>query len=77
MCHRAVEVDEDEVDVTEMMLKRARIKPADKTGVIVVKEGVEEVSLIQKWNFSRVASKTTTQETTDCQPATIVVRPVI
>jgi len=34
MCHRGVEVD-----VTEIMLKRARIKPGNRTGVVVVKEG--------------------------------------
>jgi len=39
MCHRGVEVDEDEVDVTEMMLKRSRIKPGNRIGIVVVKEG--------------------------------------
>jgi len=69
------EVAEVEVDMTEMMLKRAQIRPGSKIGM--VKKGAKEIGPSQKWNVSGVASMATTQENVDRQVATTVARSVI
>jgi len=37
------EIAEVEVDVTEMMLKRAQIRPGSRIGMVVVKKGAKEI----------------------------------
>jgi len=71
------EVVEVKVDVTEMMLKRAHIRPGSRIGMVVVKKGVKKIGPSQKWNASGVASTTITQENADRQVSTIVVRSII
>jgi len=70
-------VVEDEVDVTEMMLKRAQIKPGSKIGMVVVKKGAKEIGRSQKWNALGVASMAITQENADWHIATTVAKSVI
>jgi len=71
------EVFKVEVDMTEMMLKRAQIRPGNRIGMVVVKKGAKEIGLSQKWNVSGVASMATMQENADRQAATTMARLVI
>jgi len=72
-----VEEDEVEVDVTEIMLKRAQIKPGSRIVMVVVKKRAKEIDPSQKWNASSVASTTITQKNANRQVATIVASLVI
>jgi len=72
-----VEMDKVVVDVREMMLKRAQIKPGNRIDMVVIKKGAKEIDPSHKWNASSVASTAITQESADRQVATIVVRSAI
>lgn len=56
---------EDEVDMMKVTLKTTQIKLSYKIGVVMVKEGVEEVDLSQKWIASSVASTINIQTSVD------------